>query len=107
MTPRPYAGPIEVLPAEEWAVRFRITPEHFRKIYTGRWTYVGLDRATLPRIYSGHLHDWLDAGGAEAIAQPGSWDGVGETGGEAIGKASGEISPQKRAPRPLQGRQDA
>lgn len=70
--PRPFTGVIEALPPEEWAVRLRISVDHFRKKYKGPVLRIGAN----VRIYSYDIHEWLDA------MQPGSinadaWAGVG------------------------------
>lgn len=81
MTRRPYSGPIEALTIDEWAVRLRVSPEHLRKIYTGKVVHLG----SLPRIYAAHLHDWLDAAdAAEVLSDP--WAGVGDAEAVALSK---------------------
>ncbi len=79
MTCRPYSGPIEALTIDEWAVRLRVSPEHLRKIYTGKVVHLG----SLPRIYAAHLHDWLDAPATAEVLSDG-WAGVGENDAEAV-----------------------
>jgi hypothetical protein len=71
---RPFTGQIECLPVEEWAVRLRVSPDHFRRIYKGRVLHLGANL----RIYAADLHEWLDAQGAEDSNHD-PWNGVGET----------------------------
>ena len=55
MSPRPFTGVVEALPAEEWAVRLRVSLDHFKKHYHGPVARIGAN----VRIYSSDIHDWL------------------------------------------------
>jgi hypothetical protein len=69
---RPFTGVVEALPPEEWAVRLRISVDHFRKRYKGPVKRIG----AVVRIYSYDVHEWLESfGGASITADP--WAGVG------------------------------
>ncbi len=89
---RPFVGPIECLPVEEWAVRLRVSSDHFRRIYTGRVMHLGANL----RIYAADLHEWLDAQGAQDSNQD-SWNGVGEThAGEERERPNAKEGPLRR-----------
>jgi hypothetical protein len=74
--PRPFTGVVEALPPEEWAVRLRISLDHFRKNYRGPVARIGAN----VRIYSADIHDWLGRlTGAESSGEaPDPWGGVGD-----------------------------
>lgn len=76
MTQRPFTGVIEALPPEEWAVRLRVSLDHFRKHYNGPIAKIGAN----VRIYSCDVHEWLDGltGRAEVNDAPDPWAGVGD-----------------------------
>lgn len=73
---RPFTGMIEALPAEEWAVRLRISLDHFKKHYHGPIARIGAN----VRIYSYDIHDWMGAltGQSDAVEAPDPWGGVGD-----------------------------
>lgn len=69
---RPFTGVVEALPPEEWAVRLRISPDHFRKKYNGPILKIGAN----VRIYSYDIHEWLEGVGKTSIVSD-PWAGVG------------------------------
>lgn len=84
MSTRPFTGVIEALPAEEWAVRLRISLDHFKKHYQGPVARIGAN----VRIYSYDIHAWLGVltGHETSVEPPDAWGGVGD----------GEIALQQR-----------
>lgn len=76
MTARPFTGLVEALPPEEWAVRLRVSLDHFKKHYKGPVAKIGANA----RIYSCDIHDWLLVlTGRPVVADgPDPWAGVGD-----------------------------
>ena len=76
MSGKPFTGVVEALPAEEWAVRLRISLDHFKKHYRGPVARIGAN----VRIYSADIHDWMGVlTGHSPEAEPAdSWGGVGD-----------------------------
>lgn len=87
MSGKPFTGVIEALPAEEWAVRLRISLDHFKKHYRGPVARIGAN----VRISSADIHVWLERlTGAEASDDaPDPWGGVGDA-------EKGALSTRKR-----------
>lgn len=70
---RTYAGPVEALTLEEAAVRCRISPDHFKKHYTGKFIKIGAN----VRVHAADLYDWLDALAGDTMKSD-PWAGVGD-----------------------------
>lgn len=88
MSERPFTGVIEALPPEEWAVRLRVSLDHFRKHYKGPVAHIGAN----VRIYSADVHEWLDElTGRKVPSDP--WAGVGDAEEGALsGRESGKAA---------------
>ena len=61
------------MPPEEWAVRLRVSLDHFRKHYNGPVAKIGAN----VRIYSADVHAWLDALTGRTMNDD-PWAGVGD-----------------------------